>query len=522
MSSTTRPTVTIVGAGFSGLFALKHCLEYGLDATVYEAKDWIGGVWDPRSKAVLPCTECVSSKLYMGATDFPMDESYPEFPMHYDVLRYIESFADHFDLRRHIRTGQRVGGVERHAEGWRVALSDGRVVESDYVVLCAGLLQRPYTPGAWTAFQGAQVMHGGQYARRRTGLGDLSTKRILIVGNGDTACDIAGDLFRQGARSIHMSSRRGQWFQGKDTGYNRPADMYYNGLFDLVRRTIGRRAFERGVLRPLFVSMLTAIWGRHGLGLDIWAPPGGYIGSAYVKSREVLKLLNNGTVRPVRGAEPDGSGVRFINADGEPDRAEFDLVIVCTGYQFDPTAALDIDPVLVEGLYKQTFSNVDPSLAVVGNLRPFVTSIVTMAEFQSWRVAHHFAHGTVPDAVTRTETIEADRRRHMRWFPTEHDRLPGFVDPYAFTREVAREVGALDGWDALPWSRRLRARFQVFINSWTPAMYRMKRRPEAVARQLEEVHHHATSRMMRTYFSSLAAAAAGMLGLLGATVALWT
>lgn len=62
-SSTPRRTVTIIGAGFSGLFALKHCLEYGLDATVYEARDYIGGVWDPRSQAVLPCTECVSSKL---------------------------------------------------------------------------------------------------------------------------------------------------------------------------------------------------------------------------------------------------------------------------------------------------------------------------------------------------------------------------------------------------------------------------------------------------------------------------
>lgn len=107
MTTATRPTVTIIGAGFSGLFALKHCLAYGLDATVYEGRDYIGGVWDPRSQALLPCTECVSSKLYMGASDFPMDETYPEFPMHYDVLRYIESFADHFDLRPHIRTGRR-------------------------------------------------------------------------------------------------------------------------------------------------------------------------------------------------------------------------------------------------------------------------------------------------------------------------------------------------------------------------------------------------------------------------------
>ena len=80
----------IIGAGISGLFTLKHLKESGInDVLVIDKNKYPFGVWNIKNHpSVKKFTYCVSSKLYMTISDFPMPEKYPEFPHHSDIFNY--------------------------------------------------------------------------------------------------------------------------------------------------------------------------------------------------------------------------------------------------------------------------------------------------------------------------------------------------------------------------------------------------------------------------------------------------
>ena len=104
--------IIVVGAGWSGLMASKYCLGEGLKTLVLEGRDSIGGVWsftrDRRYGGVMTTTETTSSRCITEMSDFPMPETYPEFPSHVQILAYLNAYCERFDLERCIRVDHRV------------------------------------------------------------------------------------------------------------------------------------------------------------------------------------------------------------------------------------------------------------------------------------------------------------------------------------------------------------------------------------------------------------------------------
>jgi len=90
--------IIVVGAGWSGLMASKYCLGEGLKTLVLEGRDSIGGVWsftrDCRYGGVMTTTETTSSRCVTEMSDFPMPETYPEFPSHVQILAYLASISN--------------------------------------------------------------------------------------------------------------------------------------------------------------------------------------------------------------------------------------------------------------------------------------------------------------------------------------------------------------------------------------------------------------------------------------------
>ncbi|XP_031629198.1 putative flavin-containing monooxygenase FMO GS-OX-like 11, partial [Contarinia nasturtii] len=102
--------VAVIGAGPAGLCSAKHCLAEGHEVTVYEQSEEIGGVWYytdeiGKDKYGNP----IHSPMYQGLrTNTPYQVmtfsnfSYPTnttpFPPQTDVLKYLHSYANHFEL----------------------------------------------------------------------------------------------------------------------------------------------------------------------------------------------------------------------------------------------------------------------------------------------------------------------------------------------------------------------------------------------------------------------------------------
>ena len=113
-STTGGDTVCVIGAGASGLTAIKNLREHGFGVDCYERETGVGGAWNWRHdrSPVYASTHLISSKPFTQFPDFPMPDDWPDYPHHSQMLSYLERYADHFDLRPHVWFGTEVVRVE--------------------------------------------------------------------------------------------------------------------------------------------------------------------------------------------------------------------------------------------------------------------------------------------------------------------------------------------------------------------------------------------------------------------------
>jgi len=138
----------------------------------------------------------ITSRDMTSFEDFPMPEHYPHFPRRDQVRDYIEAYADARGLRPFIRFGTAVTSVSPvptdglpGTAGWRVQTSAGDDELFDGVLVANGHLWDPKVPQVPGHFDGVQL-HSSEYQN----VGDLGGPRVLVVGAGNSGCDIAVDV----------------------------------------------------------------------------------------------------------------------------------------------------------------------------------------------------------------------------------------------------------------------------------------------------------------------------------------
>lgn len=100
----------------AGLCAAKHLIQRDMDVTIFELGSQIGGLWvyeNPNGRS--PAYRSLHINSEAGVTsylDFPYPEDTPFYPSHEKIAGYLEAYADHFDLRRHIRFDTKVAAAE--------------------------------------------------------------------------------------------------------------------------------------------------------------------------------------------------------------------------------------------------------------------------------------------------------------------------------------------------------------------------------------------------------------------------
>ncbi|XP_062086728.1 probable flavin-containing monooxygenase 1 [Humulus lupulus] len=225
----TEREVAIIGAGISGLLACKYALSKGFRPTVFESRSGIGGVW----KKTIETTRLQTPKPFYQFSDFPWPSTVPEaelFPHQHQVFDYVESYARHFDLVKHIKFDTRVCSI--HYEGpssdqeigscalwgghgdpfdssgkWKLVVestatqglsNNNQVYVVDFVILCIGRFsevpnvpQFPPNKGP-NVFQG-QVIHSSDYTAmdHKTAAQFVKGKKVTVVGFQKYALDIA-------------------------------------------------------------------------------------------------------------------------------------------------------------------------------------------------------------------------------------------------------------------------------------------------------------------------------------------
>jgi cation diffusion facilitator CzcD-associated flavoprotein CzcO len=209
------PKVAIIGAGFGGVGTAVALRRAGIDdLVIIEADDGIGGTWRRNSYPGAACD--IQSHLYSFsfAPNKFWSRTYARQP---EILAYLESVVDDFDLRRHLVLGTRVRTIRWNADTWSWDCQLDRAghiatLTAD-VVVCAvglfGLLKLPDITGL-ADFNGV-LMHTAQWDHSI----DLAGKKVAVIGTGASGVQVVPELAKIAER-VTVFQRTPPWMVPKD------------------------------------------------------------------------------------------------------------------------------------------------------------------------------------------------------------------------------------------------------------------------------------------------------------------
>ncbi|MFC8230136.1 flavin-containing monooxygenase [Streptomyces sp. NPDC057287] len=404
---TTDRRAAVIGAGAAGLAATKALLDAGVDVVTYEKGDVPGGLWvRGNSSGLSPAYASLHLNTSKGRTefaDFPMPRAWTDYPSADRVACYLGDYARTFGLDGHIRFGTSVTGVEhaREGGGWLVTTEGGDTGRYDAVVVANGHNWNPRMPepGYPGAFSGTQ-MHAHDYRTAEV----FRDRRVLVVGMGNSAMDIAVDASHTARGPVLLSARRGVHIVPKYL-FGRPSDATGGALSVLPWRLRQRLA---GTMLRLAVGTPE----RYGLP----APAGGLFQNHPTISDTVLHRLTHGEIVARPGIDRlDSDGVVFRDGSRDP----VDVIVWATGYRvtipFLAPRWTGVDPEELP-LYQRVFHLDDPSLAFVG-LMQSTGAAFPVVEAQAKLVAAHLGGAyALPTAARQQQSAaRALSRATARW-----------------------------------------------------------------------------------------------------------
>lgn len=422
-------TTLVIGAGPAGLAAVKSLKQAGLPVEGVEKNSDVGGQWlyGATPSAVYASTHLISSKGTTAYADFPMPEDWPHYPHQSQVSEYFKSFAKHFDLYSAITFNRAVTGLEPRGEGWRATFSDGVTHDYRNVIIANGHLSDPLMPKMAGKFDGV-LMHAKDYKTPDI----FEGKRVLVVGMGNTGCDIVVDAIHR-AKKVLWSVRGGNHFTPKFLA-GKPADEGNHKSKFVIPKALRSRLHEP-VLR-----FIVGPPERFGLP----KPEHRLYDKTPIVNSLVLQHLGQGDVslrKPIK--ELRGNKVAF--ADGVED--EVDLVLLATGYEITFPFLRDLDALGWQKdagaprLFMNIFPQQDNGLYVAGLLEGAGVGWPGRA-LQSDLIAAFLK------AKSENATTAQDFRTKIEaWHACAPDRDRGghgiFVDFLQYKRDLARAIARL-------------------------------------------------------------------------------
>jgi cation diffusion facilitator CzcD-associated flavoprotein CzcO len=435
----------------SGITACQVLQARGIEFDCYESGSQVGGNWrylnDNDMSSAYKSLHINTSREVMEYRSFPMRHDYPTYPNHVQIAQYFDRFVDYFGFRERIRFSTDVASVVPAAGGgWDVTVRRRDAERSNtrryHAVLVANghhwdpRWPEPAVPGA-DSFRGVQT-HSHYYKT----FDDYVGKRVLVLGIGNSACDIAVETCKVSERTV-LAMRRGAHVVPKYL-FGIPTDHLTTS--PLAHLPYGRvqRAISQLILRAARGDVT-----KYGL-----PEPDHKLGQAHpTVSDELLVRLGHGDITVKPNIERiDRETVRFVDGTAE----QIDIIVYCTGYKITfpfLDEAVIAAPDNEISLYHRVVDPAHPGLYFVGLVQP-LGAIMPLAEAQSEWVADLLeGRVTLPsDADMRREIAayhRAVRRRYVR--SKRHTIQVDFLEHLAELRKERAEGARRGGQSrALP------------------------------------------------------------------------
>ena len=383
-----------------------------------------------------------SSNIFTAFSSFPCEDADlpPRFWSFREYQDYLCRFVVHFNLRDHLNLGYKVNEVTETDENkWRVLITKCSTMEEsfsvfDHVIVCTGTNREPAIPDYLnsSSYQG-KIIHSSQYRSAKP----LAGKRVLIVGLGESASDIAFNVSQEAA-NVCIIAR---------SGPGTVVTRYLAGMPRDIDTTRGCHSFP-----PYLARLSTTLWE-----LKLW------LESFYnIKEDDELESLFEhvdfsyhfwmfrfGTksanflwVPTEKGGQYMKTSIRMLDEFGavmeNGSRYDCDVIIYCSGYQggfsFLPPDLANVN--YRNELWKKTIHpRYGNRIAFIGFARPNIGAIPPISEMQTRFVALAVA-GRVktPSNEEMKMSIDAERAYEEWMFPMDYKRVPSLCSYLSWRR----------------------------------------------------------------------------------------
>ena len=271
--------VVVIGAGVAGIYQIKRLADLGVNATVFDANDDLGGTWYNNR---YPGARFDSESFTYGYSfsrevldEWHWSEQFSPQP---ETLSYLNFVAEKFGLRKYMQFGCRVESMtfNEQTDTWALQLSDGRQFTTHFVITGVGILSTPTLPNieGIETFQGASF-HPFYWPHEPL---DLGGKRVAVIGTGATAIQFIPEIAKV-ASQLTVFQRRPNWAAPLNNGPISNEEMAairarYDEIFATCARTPG--GFEHEPDRRGFYEVTPEqrreLWDRlyNSSGFAIW------------------------------------------------------------------------------------------------------------------------------------------------------------------------------------------------------------------------------------------------------------
>ena len=318
-----QTNVLIIGASISGLACAASLKKRGIAYLIIEKQQQIVPTWRNHYERL----HLHTSKKLSGLPYKAFDKTIPLYPSREEVVDYLTDYQMEFDINPLFNT--EAISVRRQDKYWFTETSN-YTYKSNYVIVATG----PYGKPKPVNFNGMEtfpgkILHSYGY---KTGKA-FKDQRVLVVGFGNSACEIATDLFEQGA-TASMSVRSAVNVV--------PRDVFGIPILQLALYMNFLPAKLADKINAPLIRMLVGDITKLGLKKLPYGP------LEQIQKHGSVPLLDIGTIDHIRKGHVSVRGdIDYIEnktiyfADGTKD--DFDAIVAGIGYYRDYAASIKVE-----------------------------------------------------------------------------------------------------------------------------------------------------------------------------------
>ena len=208
-------TLCIIGMGISGISVARWAKYNNINTIILEKNPSIGGCWLEKS---YPNVILQTTKYSYSYSDFPMPDHYPLYPTRKNVLDYLYSYCKLHKLFTNAQFNSTVTKTfwSEIEKCWFITYNQNNLIKkikTKYLCVCSGFYTTPKIPQLKNKhLYSGEICHNNEWGYLgNKNKNTFNNKKVLVVGNGPSGCDLACLAVKNGAKDVTLLYRSPRW-----------------------------------------------------------------------------------------------------------------------------------------------------------------------------------------------------------------------------------------------------------------------------------------------------------------------